>query len=166
MLTPTQPRHRQKKGVIKYERIAAVEPTKIQSCFFKLTSRALRSTPPPSFCQWWWKMSYIFQNSPTIQQMKKNRKYRKTLRNYEGALEDGMMIMPEDLEGFPAPVLCSFCERPVITRTRKERSGFQWYGSFPRLRNSQSGLPLRNAYLVLRCNPIDWKQYTCQINHC
>ena len=72
--------------------------------------------------------SHIFQNSPTIPDMRKNRKYRKTLRNYQGALEDGMMVMLEDLEGFPAPVLCSFCENPVITRTKNERSGFQWYG--------------------------------------
>lgn len=47
--------------------------------------------------------------------MREKWKYRKTLWNYEGALKDGMMVMLEDLEGFSAPVLCSFCERPVIT---------------------------------------------------
>lgn len=91
--------------------------------------------------------SYIFQNSPTIQQMKGNREYRKTLRYYRGALEDGMMVMLEDLEGFPAPVLCSSCEKPVITQTKTERSGYQWYVSLPAL--SQSTF-LRNAYPVLR----------------
>ena len=71
--------------------------------------------------------SYIFQNSPTIPHMRKKWKYRKTLRNYEDALEDGMMVMLENLDDFPAPVLCSFCEKPVVTRTKTERSGYQWY---------------------------------------
>ncbi|KAL2046574.1 hypothetical protein ABVK25_011733 [Lepraria finkii] len=68
---------------------------------------------------------YIFEKSPTIQEMRQTRKYRKTLRNYEGSLHDGLMIMLEDLEAFPAPVLCSFCETPVITQAKTERTGFQ-----------------------------------------
>ncbi|KAL8749503.1 MAG: hypothetical protein Q9199_007643 [Rusavskia elegans] len=59
--------------------------------------------------------------------MKSDWKYRKTLRNYEGVIEDGMMVMLEDVEDFPAPALCAFCENPVITQTKSVRSGSQWF---------------------------------------
>lgn len=71
---------------------------------------------------------YIFENSPSIEEMKQNRKYRKTLRFYRGLIQDGMMVLPNDLEGYPAPVLCTLCEVPVITRTKTERSGLHMYG--------------------------------------
>lgn len=38
-----------------------------------------------------------------------------------------MMILPEDLEGFPAPVVCHFCNVPVITRPMNERTTMQQY---------------------------------------
>lgn len=89
--------------------------------------------------------SYIFKSSPTVQQMKSDWKYRKTLRNYEGVIEDGMMVMLEDVEDFPAPALCAFCENPVITQTKSVRSGSQWY--------VVSELSLHRVYSVFQCNP-------------
>lgn len=57
--------------------------------------------------------------------MENNKKYSKTLKIYRYALQNGMMALLDDLEDFPAPVLCSYCEVPVITRTKSERSGNQ-----------------------------------------
>lgn len=69
----------------------------------------------------------IFKGGPSIQQMQQDKKYRQTLNAYRGAIKDGMMILPEDLEGYPAPVLCPYCEVPIITRTKTERNGKQKY---------------------------------------
>lgn len=62
-----------------------------------------------------------------MSEMESDKKYRKTLKIYRHALQNGMMSLLEDLEDFPAPVLCSYCEVPVITRTKSERSGSQKY---------------------------------------
>lgn len=69
----------------------------------------------------------LYHNSPSLEEMKEQFKYRKTLRFYRGLIQDGMMIFPTDLESFPAPVLCTLCEKPVITRAKTERSGLQMY---------------------------------------
>ena len=71
--------------------------------------------------------SSIYKNSPSIEEMKQDKKFRKTLRFYQGVIQGGMMVLLDDLEEFPAPALCSFCEAPVITRTKNERSGQQKY---------------------------------------
>lgn len=64
-----------------------------------------------------------------MSEMENDKKYRKTLKIYRYALQKGMMALLEDLEEFPAPVLCSYCEVPVVTRTKNERSSSQKYGT-------------------------------------
>lgn len=71
--------------------------------------------------------SSVYESSPSIAEMEGDRRYRKTLKIYRYALQNGMMCLLEDLEDFPAPVLCSYCEVPVITRTKSERSSNQKY---------------------------------------
>lgn len=73
----------------------------------------------------------FFKGGPSLQQMGRDKKYNKTLRFYRGAIRDQLMIMPQDLEEYPAPVLCPFCEVPVITRAKTERSGKQMYRPHP-----------------------------------
>jgi len=74
--------------------------------------------------------NFIYQGGPSLEEMLKDRKYRQTIQAYRGAIQDGMMVMPEDLEGYPAPVLCPYCEVPGITRTKTQRNGKQKYDIF------------------------------------
>lgn len=84
------------------------------------------SRPRPASSSW------IYQNSPSLPEMEQSKVYRKTLKKYRMLLQKGMMIQLEDLEDFPAPVLCPFCEIPTISVAKTERSGGQRYAPSPR----------------------------------
>lgn len=69
--------------------------------------------------------AWVYQASPSRESVEKDRRYRKTREYYTPALRQGMMVGLEHLESFPAPVLCSYCERAVITETKVKRTSFQ-----------------------------------------
>lgn len=76
---------------------------------------------PPAAASGW-----IYQNTPSLQQMENDKRYRKTVKKYRMPLQRGMMVRLEDLEDFPAPILCPFCEVPTISSARSERNAGQW----------------------------------------
>lgn len=69
--------------------------------------------------------TWVYQAGPSRESVEKDRRYRKTREYYTPGLRQGMMVGLEHLENFPAPVLCSYCERAVITETKVKRTSFQ-----------------------------------------
>ena len=67
-----------------------------------------------------------YVDSPSMEEMANNRKYSKTLKLYAPLIDKRMMIKLEDLQDFPAPILCPHCELATITETKTQRSAMQW----------------------------------------